>query len=403
MDLSKDLSPHFRAWLDPLRKHFTAYRFCWVLVGLSFLIAWNRGIALLYAVVALTLAAMLLSHLLAWANVRALRVVRERVHVPAPGDAPVIRYRLSAPGRRHFLLIDEPRLATLGATLVPHVDRSATVERDLNQLHRGVYPLAGLRVSSAYPFGLLTRQRQIAQTAQEIVVYPRLHEVRLPPPQSRAYAAEVDNVAHRRRGWDEFAGVREQRPGESLKHVHWRASARQDRLMVKEYETLDTPGMLIVLPQQKGFDQGRAPHSCFEYAVELAASLARAASRAGHPVRCLSFGKRNRDLRVAAHTVELSPMLEWFAHATHDGTTDLHDAVERALRTLGDPGWLVSFRHDGDPGIGQHARARHLDFVFDAPSFRHAQAPDGEPSVVVSQQPDRYRVACYADLPALFT
>ncbi len=403
MELSRDLSPRFKALLEPLRKHVTPYRFCWLLAAVSFLIAWNRGIALLYAIVALTLAALLLSHLLSWSNMRGLRVVRESLQAHAPGDTPLLRYRLSAPGRRHFLLIDEPQLATVADTLVTQFDRGIVVERELDGLHRGVYPLGSLRVSTGYPFGLFTRASDVSQRAQEIVVYPRLHEIpRLPQAGTRAQSADDEAVAQRRRGWEEFAGIREQRPGESLKHIHWRASARQNRLMVKEYETLDMPGLLIVLPQQPGFECGTAPDSCFEYAVEIAVSLVRAACRTGHPVHCMSHGRRERQLHVAAHTTELSPMLEWFARAQPEGTTPLARAVDHALRKVPQPGWLVTFRHDGDTAQGCEAAACHLDFVFDAQSFRH---PGNESDAASSgtRSGSRYHVTRHTSLAALLT
>jgi uncharacterized protein (DUF58 family) len=404
MELSRDLSPQLKALLQPLRKYITPYRFCWVLAGVSFLIAWNRGIALLYAVVALTLAALFLSHLLAWSNMRGLRVTRDRVIAPAPGEPPLLSYRLRAPGRRHFLLIDEPQLATVTGTMVAQFEREAVIERELGELHRGVYPLSTLQVSSAYPFGLFARRREVVQITQEIVVYPHLHDVlRLPEPYAQSHTADAEAVLQRRRGWEEFAGVREQRPGESLKHVHWRASARQNQLMVKEYEALDIPGMLIVLPQQRGFECGKAPYSCYEYAIELAASLARAACRAGHPVQCVSHGKRDRQLGLAAHTTEMSPMLEWFAHATPDGTAQLRDTVEHACRKFANPGWLVTFRHDSDTLHIDENAARHLDFVFAAQSFREPHGERADSHVDASPSGVRYHVTCHTSLPALFS
>jgi uncharacterized protein (DUF58 family) len=347
------------------------------LLLVCFLMAWNRGIALLYGVVALTLAAILLSHVLTALNLRGLRIVRETIPAVSAGDKPILRYRLGAPGKRHFLLIDEPRLARITPTMVGQFDRSARVERELHELTRGVYSLDDVRVSTTYPFGLLTAERLFPQRHQELIVYPRWHDVApLPSPQSYARSAMTEVVASRQRGWDEFVGVREQRPGESVKHMHWRATARHNRLMVKEYETLTTPGMLIVLPQQPSFETGTAPHSCFEYAIELAVSLARAATHTGYPVHCLSDGASLRRFDLAAHSVELAPALEWFARLHAEGTTQLSLAVERALAMVKTTGWLVTFRHGEDALPGTGRIANHLDFVFDAKSFSTIETPN---------------------------
>jgi uncharacterized protein (DUF58 family) len=43
------------------------------------------------------------------------------------------------------------------------------------------------------------------------------------------------------------AGLREYKPGDELRHVHWKASARRRELVVKEYEGDSQPGLEVLL------------------------------------------------------------------------------------------------------------------------------------------------------------
>ncbi len=403
MQLSRDFSPELESLLAPLRRHVSAYRFAWALAIVCFVIAWNRGLALLYAVVALCVAALVLSHLLARFNLRGVEVRRERMIAAAPGEAPVLRYRLRAPGQRHFLLVEEPDLPGVAPTLVAQLDRAADVERELQGLHRGVYRLQRLIVRTGYPFGLLSRQRELRAGARELIVHPRWHECpRLPDPRAQRARRSVDErVLSRHRGHDEFAGVRELRPGEGVRHVHWRASARQDRLLVKEYDARDTPAMLIVLPQQPGFECGEKPASAFEYAIEIAVSLARAAARAGYPVHVSSDGKRPLRLQVAPHTADSRPMLDWFARVESAAATPAALAIERALQTVANCGWLVTFRHAGERLRVPARGGCWLDFVFERDSFHAPGEEAPAPRKDVFAQGVRYRVNARSSLAGL--
>src|SRR5690606_41705361 len=60
-----------------LAQHITAPRLLWLLALLCFLIAWNRGIALLYGLLALILALLLVSWVLPGWMMRGLQVQRQ--------------------------------------------------------------------------------------------------------------------------------------------------------------------------------------------------------------------------------------------------------------------------------------------------------------------------------------
>ena len=84
--------------------------------------------------------------------------------------------------------------------------------------------------------------------------------------------------------------MREHQPGESLRGVHWPATAHHGRLMVKE---LDDPGgdeLAIVLDARASGEVGSAPDSSFELAVAAASTLVERAHADSRRVRLVVAG-----------------------------------------------------------------------------------------------------------------
>ncbi|MFM2178868.1 MAG: protein-glutamine gamma-glutamyltransferase [Verrucomicrobiota bacterium] len=95
-----------------------------------------------------------------------------------------------------------------------------------------------LRVRSSYPLGLFSAEREIVLTNTRRI-HPRPEgTLPLPEPDRSLGAASVVAIqtgGHPGREGDDFAGVREWQPGDSLRHVDWRAVARGRPLMVKQW------------------------------------------------------------------------------------------------------------------------------------------------------------------------
>ncbi len=100
---------------------------------------------------------------------------------------------------------------------------------------RGEFRLGPMSVTSGDPFGFFVAQRQIAASSR-LVVYPAtvsLSKFELP------VGMLSGGDAQRRRSHyvtTNASGVRDYVPGDSFNRIHWRSSARKDRLIVKEFE-----------------------------------------------------------------------------------------------------------------------------------------------------------------------
>jgi uncharacterized protein (DUF58 family) len=133
---------------------------------------------------------------------------------------------------------------------------------------RGYHQLTGFRLSTRFPFGLIRKSRDVAAPAQ-LLVYPALCAVPehlLPGGRTEQGKRQVARPS--RRG--DFFGLREFRPGDDPRDVHWRVSARRGRLFIRESEEESSRTVLVVLEDAGG----AIPEAAYEAAVSLAASVA---------------------------------------------------------------------------------------------------------------------------------
>lgn len=109
------------------------------------------------------------------------------------------------------------------------------VHLELDAPRRGVYRLRGWRVQTDFPFGLM-RAAHTTRDERSLLVYPAyapLAEVRVPT--GRRHHAGGLNVAWQGGDSVEFLGNREYREGDQIRDIDWRATARLNRPVVREY------------------------------------------------------------------------------------------------------------------------------------------------------------------------
>src|SRR5262245_59927889 len=187
-------------------------------------------------------------------------------------------------------LVDEPppALAPEGRPLLPlHLPPlgKARAGYRVRLQQRGRHRFNGLRLVSVDPLGLSVVAAPMEAPA-EILVYPRivpLTERCLPS--GAGSQGFRDDVFTRRGDGATFHGIREYQPGDPLRRVHWRSSARWGRLTVVEFDDERSCDLVLALETRRGSPAGEGPESSFEYGVTLAASLASLAAHCGYGAR----------------------------------------------------------------------------------------------------------------------
>jgi uncharacterized protein (DUF58 family) len=129
-------------------------------------------------------------------------------------------------------------------------------------------------------------------------------------------------------GAAEFSGLREYRRGDNPRHVHWPTTARLNELMVKEFEPLASACLYIALDLAGDSNLGKGRHSTLEYAVKIAASVAKYASANSITVRLAGQGARPLYLPAGTGDHHYRGMLDELAVVDSDGATPYARALE---------------------------------------------------------------------------
>lgn len=352
---------------------------------ISFFIAWNRGLALLYGLFALQVSLLLVSYLMPWWQLRNIGVTRFFSGHFTAGQPGRITYLLASGGARYHVEILE--LLEFAQQREQHhffsrVSGRTSCTMQFNCVQRGCYPLQEIQLLSAYPFGIVKFHKTIETEPVEILVFPKVVELsRLPAPVVADATTQGQVPVPRQGGRDEFAAVREYRQGDALSRIHWPVSARYQNLVVKEYEQTDRPAMLVVLDGHQRFNVGRGHRSTFEYAVTIAASMIRSASREGMPCFLVSHTDHLHVLTIEAYRGDFHTLYETLARLNCQGRHPYPSVVELAHRRFPQAHLITTFRLDTDlsrPILSPHVT--QIDLEMDVNSFRSA-----EPSVATTE------------------
>jgi uncharacterized protein (DUF58 family) len=277
--------------------------------------ALNTGTNLIYLLTGSVLAGILLNAVLVVGSLRGLRVRREVQPVVNQGTKFAVRYVLEADARSCLVFPLGLEEAPLPTWRLPSGPARVVFEGDCDhapsepgqparweaecqvELSRlGANLLPPLRLVSRGPFGLF-EETLVWELPTEVMVLPPCRPLRggvLPG------LAGAGGVVARGRGRgeerrDALRSLRELRPGDDRRAVHWKSSARRGQLVVKEFERA-TPATVWLVVELAGLEapvrwdegalQAEAPADVVaaERTLVLAASCAASLIRSGASV-----------------------------------------------------------------------------------------------------------------------
>jgi uncharacterized protein (DUF58 family) len=191
----------------------------------------NYALSLGY-ILTFLLAALAVSTILhTFRNLAGLRVSALRTEPVFAGDVAQFQLCIANPagaercslaltrGERELAVIDVPAVASIVATAAIATER------------RGVFRPGRLAISTRFPLGLF-RAWAYLHLDTRCVVYPRPVSGALPLPQAAIGAFEGGGQG---RGTADFAGLRRYHMGDSPRHLAWKAVARDQGLLTKQF------------------------------------------------------------------------------------------------------------------------------------------------------------------------
>ena len=257
-----------------------------------FLIGTNVQAGWLYVLSAILLGTAVAGAWLPRRMLRGIEVERRAPEEVVQGADVVVELIVTnrARGLRLGLVIDDPHVAPT-SVFVAAIRPGERIELSTGRIaaRRGIHEDLPVVVRSAAPFGVAERRRRVPVAGRTTVIPAIVPLVALP---FAAAASDPDHAARsvpRRGGGPEYLGVREYRPGDSPRHVHWPSTARAGTIMVRELEEERSRRVAFLVDSLTDVGDAGTP---LDACCTAAASLAWAAADRGSSVRLLITGPR---------------------------------------------------------------------------------------------------------------
>lgn len=264
-------------------------RYLLLMVGVL-LAAVNTGNNLIYLLTAMMLSLIILSGLLSEQSLRKI-IIRHRFprHLFA-GQSFSLKILLE--NKKRYFSSFSLRLKENWAEPVPEIYFSRIPPGEISSQRitltfrkRGRYLLSGTRLSTSFPFGLFLKTR-FPSLVEQIIVYPQIDP--LPASFILSHCSPEPGQELSKGAGAVYRSLREYRWGDDSRTIHWKTTARQRRLIVREYETESGNRATLIFDNLLPFACEDYSEDRFEAGVRLAASLAMTWIRQGAWVRFIS-------------------------------------------------------------------------------------------------------------------
>lgn len=155
---------------------------------------------------------------------------------------------------------------------------------------RGVYMLGPTSILTGDPLGIYSLKIHYPATSTMMITPPviNLPQINIAP------GGRMGEGRLQRKALQEdisSSSVRHYVPGDSIRWIHWKTSARRDSLYVKLFDNTPSSDWWIFLDLDKNVQAGEGDNSTLEHAIILTASLANAGLQAGNSVGLVTHGE----------------------------------------------------------------------------------------------------------------
>lgn len=238
-------------------------------------------------------------------------------------DRRYLAYRWMWMTRRRLLFKSQPEM---GEALA--VGAKGTMRLQFSPLRRGVIQLERMQIILPDPTGVFQRLARAEQESDTLIVLPK------------RYAFDGLNFEGQSRnqlGGDstssltgqsgEFVSLREYRPGDPPKHIHWPSWGKAGKPIIKEYEDVFFPRYGLILDTAVKAEQ----EDVFEEAISIAATFACSVDTEQALLDLMFVQQRAQVLTVGKNVERVDKMLELLAGLDMESQPDWEALIKGVL------------------------------------------------------------------------
>ncbi|MCM3768116.1 DUF58 domain-containing protein [Neobacillus niacini] len=174
------------------------------------------------------------------------------------------------------------KLSSSKAILFPGFSKQLSYEYTINKLPRGEHFFQAITLKIGDPLGLFEKEKT-HPVEGKIIVYPAFTELLYRPFENQYDQGLTASRERVQRDTTMAVGVRDYQPGDRFSWINWKASAKRNEIMTKEFEQRQSHDVFVVMDC--------VPDKRFEAVVSFTASLLRAVLKKGAQTGLLTISK----------------------------------------------------------------------------------------------------------------
>ncbi|MDQ3871896.1 MAG: DUF58 domain-containing protein, partial [Chloroflexota bacterium] len=218
-----------------------------------------------------------------------------------------------------------------GVALAPKEERSWIARVPLTR--RGHYRVEPLVIRTGDPLGFFEASATVGAAAA-VTVYPRVELLprwRLPPAAIEGTHSRPERTIQ---ATPLVTSIRPYLPGDAYNRIHWKVSARQGELQVKEFDLEQTADVWLFLDLERTVHTGGGDESTLEAGVRVAAAIAAQALLENRAVGMTASGHRVAVLPVDRGSRQHQKVMQLLAAVMDDGSVPLVETLIAAMHRL---------------------------------------------------------------------
>lgn len=206
--------------------------------------------------------------------------------------------------------------------MFPWFKRKIEFNYVLQHITRGEHELKSIRIRTGDMFGLVEKEVSF-EIEDKFLVYPSTVKLSYQPQQRHFEQGSASKHAKYWQDSNIAVGVREYQPGDKFAWIDWKATARRDMLMTKEFEQLQSHDVVIIIDREQC--------DVFEEMVTYTVSIAQAIIKSGARAALISIGMNKHIFPLKNDEQHVRNMLFHLAKVDCDSQVPLSSTLEKGI------------------------------------------------------------------------
>ncbi|EJR56135.1 hypothetical protein IIM_01227 [Bacillus cereus VD107] len=230
--------------------------------------------------------------------------------------------------------------------LFPGLKRNISFQYVIDTIPRGEHAFSSVRVKTGDLFGMMEKEVTFS-VPDTFLVYPQYVDITYRQLENHFEQGALSANINLAKDSTVSVGVREYKPGDRFSWIDWKATARTNNIMTKEFEQQRSHNIMIFMD--------RTPSPLFESVVTFTASIVRAVLKQNSPASFVSVGKERTIFPLDNGDTQLQQIFCHLARVQADSVFPLSRSVEIELRKIYEPVTIILVTSNLSPDIQKAA------------------------------------------------